>query len=188
MRLLGCFLLLWSLTVWADEQVSVCFNYGCAAQAEVVYSNRQLRKIGRVLRVADDAAEERDAIAVAIGHLLGWAGKQTPISADRGGNYVDDEVSGRMDCIDHSTTTTRLLQMMETRGLLRFHRVLEPVMRQRYLVLIHYSALIEEVLPANAGGEPGRYVVDSWFVDNGQPAVVMPLASWLAGEGPNVGD
>jgi hypothetical protein len=30
-------------------------------------------------------------------------------------------------------------------------------------------------------------VVDSWFFDNGQPAVVMPLAQWHAGEGPNVG-
>lgn len=187
MRLLGCVLLLCSLAAGAEEQVSVCFNYGCAAQAEVVYGDGQLREARRILAAAGDAAEEREAIAVAVGHLLGWAGAQTPISADRGGNFADDGVSGRMDCIDHSTTTTRLLQMMETRGLLRFHRVLEPVMRQRYVVLIHYSALIEEVLPANASKEPGRYAVDSWFVDNGQPAAVMPLASWLAGEDPNVG-
>ena len=34
---------------------------------------------------------------------------------------------------------------------------------------------------------PGqRYVVDSWFVDNGEPAVVLPLAEWLKGGGPNV--
>ncbi len=31
-----------------------------------------------------------------------------------------------------------------------------------------------------------RYVVDSWFVDNGEPAVVLPLAEWLNGGGPNV--
>jgi hypothetical protein len=28
--------------------------------------------------------------------------------------------------------------------------------------------------------------VDSWFYDNGQPAVVMPLDAWLDWEGPRV--
>ena len=34
-------------------------------------------------------------------------------------------------------------------------------------------------------GRP-RYVVDSWFADNGQPAVVLPENEWLKGGGPNV--
>ena len=42
---------------------------------------------------------------------------------------------GSMDCIDHSTTTTRLLKMMARRGMLRFHHVLEPVERARVLHL-----------------------------------------------------
>jgi len=51
----------------------------------------------------------------------------------------------------------------------------------------------EDGLVIGAAGEgdgddrPGqRYVVDSWFVDNGEPAVVLPLAEWLNGGGPNV--
>ena len=40
---------------------------------------------------------------------------------------------------------------------------------------------------ADGADRPGeRYVVDSWFVDNGEPAVVLPLAEWLKGGGPNV--
>ncbi len=190
MRWLGCFLLLCGLTAAADERVTVCFNYGCLAQAEVVFSDGQLRELGSLLGQAQDAPHEREAIGAAVGRLLGWAGEQSPIAADRGGNYADAAVYGKMDCIDHSTTTTRLLRMMEERGLLRYHRVLDRVLRTRSLIFDHFAAQIEEIqvaAPAGDGEEPGRYVVDSWFFDNGQPAVVMPLANWRAGESPDGG-
>ena len=188
MRWFGGFLLLCALTAGAEERISVCFNYGCLTQAEVVFSDEQLRELSLLLGEAHDAAQERTAISVAIGRLHGWAGEQSPISADRGGNYADDAVYGRMDCIDHSTTTTRLLQMMESQGMLRYHRVLEPVLRHRVLIFDHFAAQIEDIelaAPMSDGGLPARYVVDSWFFDNGQPAAVMPLANWQAGESPN---
>jgi hypothetical protein len=99
-----------------------------------------------------------------------------------------------MDCIDHSTTTTRLLRLIEAKGMLRFHHVLDPSLRRRFLVFEHYSALIEERKPGasdcGCDGETledpaAQFVVDSWFFDNGRPAVVMPLARWQAGESPN---
>ena len=127
----------------ADEKVKVCFNYGCLAQAEVVFSDAQLSDLAQLMRAARTAEEERQAIGEAIGRLLGWAGQQSPIAADRGGNYLDDAIYGRMDCIDHATTTTRLLSMMERNGMLRFHRLDEPVLRRRFLLFEHYSALIK---------------------------------------------
>ncbi|WP_295511086.1 hypothetical protein [Accumulibacter sp.] len=182
------------LPVNAGEAVSVCYNYGCPAQAEVIYADEQLAQVQTLLAAARTAADERQALSLAVGWLLGWAGQQTPVSADRGGNTADDGVEGRMDCIDHSTTTTRLLRLLEARGWLRFHRVLEPVSRVRYLFQVHYSAQIEEtgavepvvdsaaeVKRANAEVEAARYVVDSWFRDNGQPAVVIALQDWFAG-------
>ena len=186
MRWLAGFLLLGALTAGAAERVTVCFNYGCLSQAEIVYSDEQLRELGSLLREAQDAEQERAAIGIAVGRLLGWAGKQSPIAADRGGNYADNAVYGKMDCIDHSITTTRLLRMVEAQGMLRYHRVLERVLRRPFLVMDHYSAQIE-VVTASEGAEPERYVVDSWFFDNGQPAVIMPLAQWMSGESPDGG-
>ena len=187
MRWLAGFLLLWALTAGAAERVTVCFNYGCLSQAEIVYSDEQLRELGSLLREAQDAEQERAAIGIAVGRLLGWAGKQSPIAADRGGNYADNAVYGKMDCIDHSMTTTRLLRMLEAQGMLRYHRVLERVLRRRFFLFDHYSAQIEEMSAAEDAGDSGRYVVDSWFFDNGQPAVIMPLAQWMSGESPDGG-
>ena len=172
-----------------------------------------LARLGERLAGARTAAEERERLAEAVGRLYRVAGTQTPVGADRAGNFLDAEVHGRMDCIDHSTSTTRLLELVEARGGLRFHRVVEPARRTR-LILQHFSAVIEvltveeriarmppgealagcnctedgQVIEAADGADrPGeRYVVDSWFVDNGEPAVVLPLAEWLKGGGPNV--
>ena len=182
----GAWIALGAFSVAAVERVPVCFNYGCLAQAEVEFSDEQLDEVGQWLAAARDALEERKIIGEAVGRLLAWAGQQSPIAADRGGNYADDAVYGRMDCIDHSTTTTRLLQLMERHGWLRFHRVLEPALRSRFLVFEHYSAQIEETSVNSAEVDDALFVVDSWFFDNGRPAAVMPLAAWLDGESPNV--
>jgi hypothetical protein len=81
-----------------------------------------------------------------------------------------------MDCIDHSTTADRLLRMIERHGWLRFHRVADRVLRRRFLVMEHWSAVIED-----HAGE--RFAVDSWFGGAGRTPLVMPLDEWLAGGG-----
>lgn len=215
----------------AESRVSICYNYGCVREEEVRFRAATLTRLVARFAVAQTAEEERAVLGEALGRLYRVAAIQTPIAADRGGNLLDDGANGRMDCIDHSTSSTRLLRLLEARGALRFHRVLEPVRRTRF-IFQHFSAAIEElscaersarVAPERAPSEvsaevpsdvstealahdpcaeagliiedagsadaasPGaRYVVDSWFVDNGEPAVVLPLAEWLNGEGPNV--
>ena len=185
MRLCLCVLLLvWSGLAAADANVRVCYGYGCIAEAEVWFSEERLREIGREMAVAVDAEKERELLGAVIGRLYGWAGEQSDISNDRGGNYADGHASGKMDCIDHSQSTTRLLKLLEARGSLRWHRVLEPEVRNWAFVFpAHWAAVIEE---KKADGEAPRFVVDSWFVDNGQPAVILPLAEWKEGAGPDV--
>lgn len=217
----------------AGGAFDICFNYGCLAERTVDVTGTTLDDIRRQLAAAPDAPAEREVLARAVGTLLAVAGQQTPVSADRAGNYLDQEVEGRMDCIDHSTSTTRVLRMLEARGWLRFHRVLEPERRTRF-ILQHFGAVVEERTAGDEGGRreaarrvsasPAvpdyvptmlalcdcaevlddlartedrqgptaassageRFVIDSWFVDNGEPAVVLPLAEWLDGGGPNV--
>jgi len=176
----------------AGEAVPVCYNYGCLVETEVRFSDGELKRVRELLGDAQSPVHERALLGVAVGWMLGWAGQRLPIGADRAGNLADDGVDGRMDCIDHSTTTTRLLRLFESRGWLRFHRVLDPVRRTRALLFDHFSAQIEE--KAATGNQPlldkeealaRRYVVDSWYVDNGQPAPVLALQRWQSGDGPD---
>ena len=187
MRWLLSLLLACPASVAAAEAIKVCYNYGCQAQAAVTYSEEQLAQVRALLGTAQTAADERQKLSLATGRLLGWAGQQTPISADRGGNWADDGVYGRMDCIDHSTTTTTFLRLLERRGALRFHRVLEPA--QRGWMFQHFSAQIEEIGPELMNAETEhvrRFAVDSWYVDNGHPAPVIPLETWHEGSDPDV--
>ncbi|MDR2365272.1 MAG: hypothetical protein LBD68_05385 [Zoogloeaceae bacterium] len=167
-------------TTAGGAQFELCFNYGCLARQTVVFSIDDFAAATRELAAARNAEEERANLARAVGRLYALAAEQTPIGADRGGNFADDGVSGRMDCIDHSRNTSAFLGVLAERGLLRWHRALPPARRLRFFLLQHFSALIEEA----KGG--ARYVVDSWFVDNGEPAVILPLADWEKGEGPDV--
>lgn len=221
----------------ADDTFRICFNYGCMTEQDVSVPGGTLYTLRQWLASAPDAAAERAVLAQAVGMLLAEAGRQTPVAADRGGNFLDQEVEGRMDCIDHSTSTTRILRMIEAHGWLRFHTVLEPARRTR-LIMQHFGAVVEEVAPprsrpgsararpvavpdymavmlaqcdcaevindirrsdqpaagaqeslgkaVDGAGAGNRYVVDSWFVDNGEAAIVLPLAEWLDGGGPNV--
>ncbi|MBT9522160.1 MAG: hypothetical protein IV101_14885 [Dechloromonas sp.] len=169
--------------VHADETVRICYGYGCLAQADIRLTEGQLGEVRRMLFAAVNPENERKMISAAIGRLYAWAGEQSDIHNDRGGNFADGHVSGKMDCLDHSTSTTRLLKLLEARGYLRWHRVIEPVVRDVATVFfVHWSAVIEE----KTAGEASRFVVDSWFVDNGQPAVILPLGEWKKGAGPDV--
>lgn len=171
-------LLCLSLSCNADE-VSVCYNYGCAVTAKVAFRANDLREIRSVLKPATDAAAEREAISQAIGLFEIFVGQQAPTSADKGGNLNDDGVDGRMDCIDESANTTAYLRLLENRGWLKYHRVLEPVKRAPLLVNEHWAARMAEI---QSGHE---FAVDSWFFDNGQPAEIFRLEDWLDGAKPN---
>jgi len=179
MRAWLALLMLCSVLAAQAEEISICYNYGCAITAKVNFQANELSAARRLLLRAMDAAEEREAVSVAIGLFEAAAGRQTPAWVDKGRNVNDDGVDGRMDCIDESANATAYLHFLEGRGWLTFHRVLEPLKRATFLVNEHWAARIVE---KKTGQE---FAVDSWFFDNGQPAFVVPLEDWLAGTEPN---
>jgi len=174
--MLAAALLLAAAAVRAEQvALTICHEYGCKVQEKITFDEAVFVKVGEMLRTADDAVSERYAIAAAVARLYVEAGKQTPIWRDRGGD-TNDEGEGSMDCIDHAANTTTFLRLMEARGLLRFHRVGEPV--KRGIFAEHWAATITEK------AAPAVYTVDSWFYDFGMPAIVMGLSDWRAGRRP----
>lgn len=173
-------LMLWNAASCAyADKVAICYNYGCAASAEVKLRGAELSRINLLFAWINDAAEERQAISQAIGLFQMSSGEQTPTFRDRGLNFADEGVDGRMDCIDHAHNTSAYLRLMEEREWLRFHQVLEPVKRAPLIFNEHWSARIAE---KENGAE---FVVDSWFFDNGHPAAIFTLAEWMKGAEPD---
>src|SRR5574338_945249 len=168
----------------AQEHALLCYDYACKVQEDITYGPMQLEPVRVALLSTQDAAEEREVLALEVGRLYRWAGTVAPLHNDRPGDLADGEEEGRMDCIDHATSTTELLRMLERRGWLCFHRIVEPVRRTNW-IFEHYSAAVEE-LAEGYELPPLRYVMDSWFVEHGAPAVVLPLSEWLDGGGPKV--
>lgn len=172
----------------AKETVEVCYNYGCAAEGEVSFSGKQLTQLRRLLRAARNSEAERAALARVIAQMYAWAAEQTPVGNDRAGNFADGGMPGQMDCIDHSTTTTRFLRLLDKHGWLRFHRAVDSV-RRSGIFSQHFSAAIEDlgdgVSVVRTDTRNRLWVVDSWYADNGKPPFIAPIEKWEKDSGPD---
>lgn len=160
------------------QTLEVCFNYGCQATLAVAYTPAQMLSLHGALDGSVDAADERGRLQYVLARMYRWAGEQSPIHVDRAGDFLDDEVYGRMDCIDHAHTTDRMLRALQSVGALKFHRVIDIQRRTSWVIMQHFSAAIEDA-------EGHRYAVDTWFRDHAEPAVVMDLNRWKDGGYPD---
>jgi hypothetical protein len=78
-----------------------------------------------------------------------------------------------MDCVDESTNTTTYLTMLLKDGLLKWHNVEDRATRGFFIFgWPHTTAVIRDTVTGQL------YVVDSWFLDNGQPPYIQKLEDW----------
>lgn len=154
--------------------LGICYNYNCNRTAQVrTAADEWQTVIDQFHPAAHTAAEERDMIRRAIAILESIAGAHTPTHLDRGRNPIVDDWPGQMDCIDESMNTRRYLDLLQERGLLHWHRVVERAYRAPYIFDQHWAGQIIERETLD------RYVVDSWHLDNGHPPYIQALNDWL---------
>ena len=159
--------------------VPVCFHHGCASVKQVSLTDEHWnRLLVHFTPAAENAADEREQIRQAIAEMERINGKLANTAGDIGGDIGGfGTLAPQMDCIDESSNTTTYLTLFEQAQLLRWHSV-EPVATRGYLFFggwPHYTALIRE----NDNGE--KWVVDSWFRDNGELPDVLDLDTWKDG-------
>lgn len=155
---------------------NICFNHGCQSLANVSLRHEQWQEIRKLFSPEPASPrEERERIALAVGKLESLAGKLTGIDNDRGGSLAGLWTSNQMDCVDESTNTHTYLVMLKNDGLLKYHVLADNARRFRPRLYQHYTAVIEETATQK------KYAVDSWFLDNGQPPVILPLSVWKQG-------
>jgi hypothetical protein len=159
----------------ADYRFDTCTDYHCDRVVPVALSADEWSKVEALFTGVSSPAEERARIAEAIGTLESLVGPKNGTSVDRGGNPHDVSPPGQLDCIAESMNSTAYLRRLEENGLLRWHRVEARAVRQRWVFAIHWTAVVSDL-------EGVAYAVDSWYGDNGKPAIVLPLEAWYRGE------
>ena len=157
--------------------LNVCYDFGCRSQQTVTLSRAEWQGIGSLFD-AGSATEERQQIKLALARIEQLVGRYTPTYRDLAMNLPladsasdQEKVSGQLDCIDESINATGYLQMLEQTKMLRVHRVLDRAYRRSFLTQ-HWAAQIEDLQSGR------RYVIDTWFEENGKLPVLVSSESW----------
>ena len=180
MRILYITFFLYSLnsTLAISQTLPVCYQANCLKEVNFPVSEDAYGQIRKLFLSITSAIEEREAIRHALRRLYLEASKHSPIAADRGGNFKDYSVQGRMDCVDHSRNDTTFLNYIQQQGWLNYHQVGEIVWRNPLFINLHYASRIIEVNTSYS------WVVDTWFLDFGKLAIVIPYDQWKNGYSP----
>jgi hypothetical protein len=166
----------------------ICFGGGCAEISHVKISSDEWQKVVDVFSNVDsnltnqqeNVAQERNHIAQAVGVLETIIGEKTGTATDRAGTFDNSDFPGQLDCNDEAINTTSYIRLMRQAGLVQLHEVESMHTRNFFFSgWPHTTAVIHEI------ANDQHYAVDSWFYDNGFPAVIVPLSAWKSGYVPN---
>lgn len=159
------------------DAVSVCTSFSCDTRQSVSLGANTWHELSALFQSVPDAAAERAAISKAIALLERTAGQQTATQHDKAYNWQRAGEPGELDCIAESNNTHTYLVTLENAGLLYWHRTQPRAMRG--LFFVHWTAVLQDT------AEGQYWAIDSWFRDNGQPPVILPLADWQAYKEPD---
>ena len=155
------------------HNIPICHGFGCNIESIISLSTAEWRSVAGWLKAnTPDSSTERDQIRQAIGWMEVLVGRHGPGREDRALDLQHVAYrTGQMDCVDESINTTTYVKLFEKQNLLRWHRVVERIQR-RALLDAHWASQIEEIQTGD------RYVIDSWFQDNGLLPNVQKTEDW----------
>lgn len=159
------------------ERFRICYANGCKKKAEVSLTPQQWAQIRTVFEGTAGPEDERRRLRTAIALLERWSGEQTGTHRDVGGSFQGFGLQGQMDCIDEMVNTATYIRMMERDGLLAHHRLHS----YEYLGFFETSIWPHAGVGIRETETDRRFVVDSWWLDNGAPPYVVTYGDWWKG-------
>ncbi|MFW1677400.1 hypothetical protein ACFVYJ_06405 [Pontibacter sp. JAM-7] len=165
----------------SQHHLVLCSNVDCAQKQTVQLSQAQMTRLRAIFAPAATAAEqERHQLAQAVGLLETMVAPALNTAGDGPGNTLGlFSDSNQLDCVAETSNTSVYLLLLNQADLLRFHQPAGRAHRGFFNGhMPHNSATIIDTTTAQ------RYVVDSWYGANGEPAWIAPAEDWLAGARP----
>ena len=168
------------------NDVAICYQYGCKKIARISIDEDSWLSIVNIFNdIPPSAAYERALLAEYIARMEQYVGRKTNTQFDRAGTFVMylnifNQQSNQMDCIDESINTLSYLKLLTALDVLNHHYLSGVVTRAGFISgYPHTAVLLVEKLTNK------KYVIDSWFFDNGRPAVIVPYDLWKQGWAPD---
>ena len=151
---------------------NACTNFDCNHNVDTSLSESEWKQVRNLFNGVKNSKEERAQIKQAIAKLEILVGNKTGTSVDLAGNKRNANYRGQLDCTAEAINTTTYLYMIENGGLLKWHKVYDRVVRDRFWMVPHWTGVIEDKTTGV------KYSVDSWFKKNGVAPVVVTLERW----------
>lgn len=158
-------------------EFEICYKYGCKGRVTVVMSRSDWDTIGQVFHPpAKDAEEERVHLAKAVQMMEKIVGKKTGLDSDLAGSITGMFEEGQMDCVDEALNTLTLFRLFDQAGFVR-HHTLAGIARRGYIFngWPHVACAIQDT------SDQQLYVLDSWFLAQGETVHVVPFQEWKNG-------
>ncbi len=156
------------------SKLSVCHGFDCRNRTALGLTGADNARFASIMAGGRSSPQaERKAIASAVAYFETRAGQAIGVRDTAKSTLAQSGRTGQMDCIDESTNTRTVMLYLQSRGLIRHHRVESNVSRGffadgRYP---HSTAVLSE-----KGGR--RWAVDSWYEPMGGRPDIMPLDEW----------
>ena len=169
-------------TIFDLQKLPICSNYGCAEISYVSFNTLQWQKILSYFNSKIDSAEaERAVLAQVIAYIEEVVGAQTNTQYDLGGTFniylnLKKAKSEQMDCVDESANTLLYLRILIQNKKINFHEV--AGLRSRGGLWAGYPHTAVLLLDKQS---KEKFIIDSWFHENGQPAEIVPFKRWKKG-------
>lgn len=165
------------------EKFTLCHGYGCRLQEEISLTRDEWMRVRALFSPAAATPEaERAQLRRAVGYMERVTGARAGTSGDLAGTFTAPFAKGQMDCEDEMLNAGTYMLMFEKEGLVRHHRIAGQAHRGYFLNgWPHMAVLLQEKRTGR------KFVLDSWFHDNGAPAEIVELKKWRSGWKPGRG-
>jgi hypothetical protein len=159
------------------QAFEICQGGGCTRSDQLQLTPPEWDNVVQIFTPqAENAEQERQQIAQAIGMLEDITGTKIGTTADRAGTFGNSEYQHQQDCNDEAINSTTYMRLMQQAGLIRLHTILDTRTRKFFFTgWPHSTAVIRE------NDSQAEFAVDSWFYDNGHAATIVPMALWKEG-------
>lgn len=160
------------------DHFMACADIGCETRLTTGISRGEEAKIRALFGSVASPNEERRAISLALGLFELFVGRQDRIQTwgDLPKNtHLGNPVRSRqLDCFSESHNTLTYLLILADQKLIRFHSI-GDIRRRGFLFDQHYAPVIVDRQTRE------DFIVDTWFLANASPAVLLPYSAWVEG-------